>query len=57
MTDEEVRKAPWLALENHSDKLTPEQLNYCVHAMPLTALKHCSDKLTPEQIEYCILRC
>ena len=56
MTDEQIKRTPWFALEKYSDKLTPEQLDYCIHEMPLTALKHCSDKLTPEQIEYCILR-
>lgn len=53
MTDEEVKKRPWFALENYSDKLTPEQLDYCIHGWPLTALKYCSDKLTDEQKRYC----
>ncbi len=53
MTDEEIKKRPWLALENYAEKLTTEQLDYCIHEMPLTALKCCADKLTPEQLEYC----
>ena len=53
MTDEEVKKTSWFALEKHSDKLTPEQLDYCVQLYPVTALKYCSDKLTDEQLAYC----
>ena len=53
MTDEYVKKFPWLALENYSDKLTPEQFDYCMHKDPWAALKFCEDKLTEEQKRYC----
>lgn len=53
MTDEELKKNPWKALRSFADKLTPEQLDYCVHKYPLTALKYCADKLTEEQKKYC----
>ena len=53
MTDEEVKKAPWLALENYSDKLTPEQFDFCVRKSPRIALEYCVDKLTEEQKQYC----
>lgn len=29
MTDEEIKKDPWAAIEHCADKLTPEQLDYC----------------------------
>ena len=53
MTNEEIKKFPWLALENYSDKLTPEQFDFCVRERPSVALEFCSDKLTEEQLAYC----
>ena len=53
MTDEEIKKRPWFALEKYSDKLTPEQFDYCVREWPWAALLYCLDKLTPEQKKYC----
>ena len=46
MTDEEVKKDPWNALQHCSDKLTPEQLGI--------ALAFCADKLSAEQLDYCV---
>ena len=53
MTDEEIKKNHWAALEFCADKLTPEQFDYCVREKPLTALVYCANKLTPEQLDYC----
>ena len=56
MTDEEVKKFPWSALEEYSDKLTPEQFDYCVREESSYALKYLADKLTPEQFDFCVRR-
>ena len=53
MTDEEVKNHPWNTLAYYADKLTPEQLDYCVRECPITALLYFSDKLTEEQKKYC----
>ncbi len=53
MTDEEVKYRPGTALRFYSDRLTPEQFDYCVRDSPLMALKYCADKLTEEQKQYC----
>lgn len=39
MTDEEVKKDTEKAIKNFSDKLTPEQLDYCVREWPWTAIE------------------
>ena len=53
MTDEGVKNNPYIFLKYFSDKLTPEQFDYCVRKMPATARTYCADKLTPEQLSYC----
>ena len=54
MTDQEKKNCLWDNIVYNADKLTPEQLEYCVHEWPRTALAFCADKLTPEQFDYCI---
>ena len=54
MTDQEIKNRPWAALHSCADKLSAEQLDYCVHECPDTALLFCFEKLTPDQVEYCI---
>ena len=53
MTDEEIKNNPSSALTLLTDKLTPEQFDFCVHERPVTALAYFSDKLTDEQKKYC----
>lgn len=53
MSDEEVRNRTYIVLKYFSDKLTPEQLDYCVRKLPATARTFCYNKLTPEQKQYC----
>lgn len=53
MTNEEVEKDMSMALTLYADKLTPEQLDYCVRARPMTVLVFCAEKLTEEQKQYC----
>ena len=53
MTDEEIKRSPSTALVYYSDKLTPEQFDFCVRREPSAALQYCAGKLTKEQLEYC----
>ena len=53
MTNEEVKENMSIALTLCADKLTKEQLDYCVRERPMTVLAFCADKLTAEQKQYC----
>ena len=53
MTDQEMKANMTIALTLCADKLTKEQLDYCVRERPMTALAFCEDKLTAEQKQYC----
>lgn len=49
-----IKCRPEWFLRNYSDKLSKEQLEYCVKQASWTALEYAADKLSKEQFDYCV---